>query len=116
MDATFDYITKHDLNHSLFLFWIITNPFIELFSSLGNGKYELFSKGAISEINFAILNETLNPNLNVSSLQLLQKDHCTVSSSSSIVTWKNTSLYQSSHGSTNSVSPRTFSAFFKIYF
>ena len=76
LDATFDYITKHDLNHSLFLFWIITNPFIELFSSLGNGKYELFSEGAISD--FVKLNETLNPNLNVSSLQLLQKDHCAV--------------------------------------
>ena len=96
-------------------FWILINPVIELFSSLANKKYKRFSKGVIlKQVNVVILDEHTNLNLRVSSFQFLQKNHCVayqVVHPYWIFISSNTSLYESSYGSTNIVSWRTFSSF-----
>ena len=71
----FKYLTKHELQHSLYSFWILIRPFNEVFPSLSNRKQELLSQGAISEIASWCCNIELiaQPDLSYVQLSTLDK-------------------------------------------
>ena len=104
--AIFEYLTKHHLNHSLFLFWILINPSSGFFGSLGNGKSELPSQGAISEITswYWITEVIFQPDPLCVHFPTLDKCWlCWISSTSSIFISSNSTYSKPNLGSENNL-------------
>ena len=94
-------MTKRHLKHSLSLCWILINPFIGFLSCLANGKYELPSQGAISEIisRCCIIKLMVQPDPSYVPFSTLNKNWLrSILSISSIFISLNSIFSESNHG------------------